>query len=189
MGYNSTANVWNRVGVSNATTGGNENLVDRIKINASLRMIDNAQPSGSKLVGVTGTQALGLDVNLKTVGITNAVLGGNETLLDRLKVNASLRMIDTSQPVGSQLIGATGTQTSGLDVNIKNAKVNVEIAETQSDIHGQLVGVTRVTQLGVKFFQQSPQSALNITLVGTGTTSSGIGTGIFSTGTGTQHQF
>ena len=65
MGYNSTANAWNRVGVSNATTGGNENLIDRIKINASLRMIDNAQASGSKLVGVTGTQASGLDVNIK----------------------------------------------------------------------------------------------------------------------------
>lgn len=66
MGYNSTANAWNRIGITNAVTGGNENLIDRIKVNAALRMIDNAQPSGSKLVNLTGTQALGLDVNVGT---------------------------------------------------------------------------------------------------------------------------
>ena len=69
MGYNSLTNAWNRIGITNATTGGNENLVDRIKVNAALRMIDNAQPSGSKLVNVTGTQALGLDVNVKNTSL------------------------------------------------------------------------------------------------------------------------
>lgn len=63
MGYNSISNAWNRLGITNAVTGGNENLIDRLKVNAALRMLDNAQPSGSKLVNVTGTQALGLDTN------------------------------------------------------------------------------------------------------------------------------
>jgi len=63
------------------------------------------------------------------------------------------------------------------------AKLPVEIAETQADIHGQLVQVTRVTQLVTKFFQQTPQNALNITVSGGGTATSGIGTGVFSTST------
>ena len=64
MGYNSLTDAWNRIGITNAVTGGNENLIDRIKVNAAMRMIDNAQPSGSKLINITGNQALGLDVNM-----------------------------------------------------------------------------------------------------------------------------
>ena len=63
-------------------------------------------------------------------------------------------------------------------------RIPVEIAETQSDIHGQIIGVSRITQLVTKFFQQTPQSFLNISASGGGAASSGIGTGIFSTGTG-----
>jgi len=63
MGYNSTANAWNRVGVTSGNLGGNETLLDRLKVNASLRMIDASLPVGSQLVGATGTQSLGLTVN------------------------------------------------------------------------------------------------------------------------------
>jgi len=79
---------------------------------------------------------------------------------------------------------ATAANSSPVVIASNQSKIPVEIAETQSDIHGQLIGVTRITQLVTKFFQQTPQNALNITLSGGATTSSGIGTGIFSTGTG-----
>ena len=80
---------------------------------------------------------------------------------------------------------ATMANSGPVTISSNQSKIPVEIAETQSDIHGQLIGVTRITQLVTKFFQQTPASVLNITLGGTGTTSSGIGTGIFSTGVGT----
>lgn len=65
MGYNSVADAWNRVGVMAANVNGNETLADKLKVNASLRMIDTAQAVGSQLVGATGTQAGGLNVNVR----------------------------------------------------------------------------------------------------------------------------
>ena len=59
------------------------------------------------------------------VGVTAAATAGNELTVDRLKVNASLRMIDTSLTAGSQLVAARGDQTTGLWVNVKNASVPV----------------------------------------------------------------
>ena len=64
-------------------------------------------------------------MNLKSVGITSASIGGNETTLDRLKVNASLRVIDTAQTAGTQLVGLRGDQTTGLWVNVKNTSIPV----------------------------------------------------------------
>lgn len=179
MGYNSVTNSWNRVGVANAATGGNENLIDRIKVNASLRMIDNAQSSGSKLIGVTGTAALGLDVNLKSVGITSANLGGNETTLDRLKVNASLRMLDVAQPVGSQLVGATGTQAAGLNVNIKNTSLAVTGPFFQATQPVSLATNTPTLQAGsTTTVTQATAANLNATVVGNGTFATQISTAL-----------
>ena len=73
LGYNSLTNAWNRVGIASGNLGGNETLLDRLKVNASLRMLDTAQPSGSQLVGAVGTQALGLLVN--TVDRAGRLLG------------------------------------------------------------------------------------------------------------------
>lgn len=86
MGYNSVTNTWNRIGITNAVTGGNENLIDRIKVNAALRMLDNAQPSGSKLVNVTGTATKGLDVNVTelkaaTLAVTVTAAAGTAATL------------------------------------------------------------------------------------------------------------
>ena len=78
---------------------------------------------------------------------------------------------------------ATMANSGPVTISSNQSKIPVEIAETQSDIHGQLIGVTRITQLVTKFFQQTPQNALNITVSGGGAASSGIGTGIFSTST------
>ena len=60
-----------------------------------------------------------------SVGITSAAVGGNETTADRLKVNASMRVLDTAQVAGSQLVAARGDQTTGLWVNLKNTSVAV----------------------------------------------------------------
>ena len=81
MGYNSLTNTWNRIGITNAVTGGNESLIDRIKVNAAMRMLDNAQPSGSKLINVTGTASKGLDVNptelrAATLAVTGTAASG-----------------------------------------------------------------------------------------------------------------
>ena len=64
MGYNSTANAWNRVGIASGNLGGNETFLDRLKVTASLRMLDTSQPVGSQLVGAIVTQALGLLANV-----------------------------------------------------------------------------------------------------------------------------
>jgi len=78
---------------------------------------------------------------------------------------------------------ATMANSAPFVIASNQSKIPVEIAETQSDIHGQLIGVTRITQLVTKFFQQTPQNALNITVSGGGTATSGVGTGVFSTST------
>ena len=69
-------------------------------------------------------------------------------------------------------------------VALSAGKNNVTIADTQADIHGQLVGVTRLTQITTKFFQQSPSNFLNVTVAG-GATATGptAGAAIFATGT------
>ena len=73
-----------------------------------------------------------------------------------------------------------------MPVTLPAGKNNVTIADTQADIHGQLVGVTRLTQITTKFFQQAPSSFLNVTASG-GATAAGptAGTAVFSTGTAT----
>ncbi|MDQ6722118.1 MAG: hypothetical protein M3003_15170 [Candidatus Dormibacteraeota bacterium] len=65
-----------------------------------------------------------------TVGIAGGTAAANETLTDRLKANAELRLLDTAQTVGSQLVAAKGDQTTGLWVNVKNASVAVTNAGT-----------------------------------------------------------
>ena len=72
-----------------------------------------------------------------------------------------------------------------LPVTFPAGKNYVTVADTQADIHGQLVGVTRITQITTKFFQQAPASFLNITVSG-GAAATGptAGAGVFSTGTG-----
>ena len=117
LGYNSLADAWNRVGITNAIAGGNENLLDRLKVNAALRMIDSAQPSGSKLVNVTGSQALGLDVNTGTdITAPTAMPAGGLGMRGWLsaiwtKINSSLAVTGTffqaTQPVSGTFFQAT----------------------------------------------------------------------------------
>jgi len=75
-------------------------------------------------------------------------------------------------------------QANPMPVTLPAGKNNVTIADTQADIHGQLVGVTRITQITTKFFQQAPSAFLNITASG-GATATGptAGAAVFSTST------
>ena len=71
-----------------------------------------------------------------------------------------------------------------MPVTMPAGKNKVTVDDTQVDIHGQLVGVTRITQIATKFFQQAPSAFLSITASG-GATATGptLGAGVFSTST------
>ena len=58
---------------------------------------------------------------INTVGIATGTGGASELLTDRMKVNAELRLLDTAQTAGGQLVAAKGDQTSGLWVNTKSS--------------------------------------------------------------------
>ena len=55
-----------------------------------------------------------------TVGIATGAGAGNEVSFDRLKVNAEVKILDTTQLAGSQIVAAKGDQASGLWVNVKS---------------------------------------------------------------------
>ena len=79
-----------------------------------------------------------------------------------------------------------GVNGAASDVSPSNPlPVSLEASNT-SDVHGQLVGVTRITQITTKFFQQAPSNFLNITASG-GATATGptAGAAVFATGTAT----
>jgi len=75
-------------------------------------------------------------------------------------------------------------QANPLPVTFPAGRSNVTIADTQADVHGQLVGVTRISQISTKFFQQGPAASLNISLSG-GATATGptLGGAVFASGT------
>ena len=77
------------------------------------------------LVDTGGRPFIKISDGTNITGITAAGIAGNELTVDRLKVNASLRMVDSAQSAGSQLVAAKGDQTTGLWVNIKNTTVPV----------------------------------------------------------------
>ena len=79
-------------------------------------------------------------------------------------------------------LGSIST-ASNVNANITSS-IPLQLADTQSDIHGQMLGVSRITQVTAKFFQQSPSNFLNISASG-GAAAIGptLGLGIFSTGT------
>ena len=89
----------------------------------------------------------------------------------------------TTQPVSGPVTDVQ-LRATPLSVMLPAGKNKVTVDDTQSDIHGQLVGVTRITQIATKFFQQAPSAFLNITTSG-GATATGptAGAGVFSTST------
>ena len=71
------------------------------------------------------TQVIAIDIggagaeSLFTTALTDGTNPANETLVDRLKVAAALRLLDTSQAATGQLVAAKGDQTTGLWANIR----------------------------------------------------------------------
>ena len=114
MGYNSTADAWNRVGITSGNLGGNETLLDRLKVNASLRMLDTAQAVGSQLVGATGTQLGGLNVNIKnssTLAITTTAASGVAATLTIPAVAGQFHYITSIKMLLYSTAARTGTAT------------------------------------------------------------------------------
>ena len=110
--------------------------------------------NASKVVKLaSGTNTIGkafITDGTNSVGITSASIGGNETTVDRLKVNASLRVIDTAQTAGTQLVGLRGDQTTGLWVNIKNTSIPVTGTFFQAT---QPVSIATTVPVSGTFFQ------------------------------------
>lgn len=68
-----------------------------------------------------GTQQSKITDGSNVVGVAASTSAASETAVDRLKVNAALRLLDTSQSAGSQLVAAKGDQIFGMWVNVKAA--------------------------------------------------------------------
>ena len=128
---------------------------------------------------------------MTTATITlNAGSGGEKPIIDTLTTvdgaaapaGSSVQMVKVGHGLASDF--KTATAATPLPVTFPAGKNNVTIADTQADIHGQLVGVTRITQVTTKFFQQAPAAFLNITASG-GATATGptAGAAVFSTST------
>lgn len=72
-----------------------------------------------------GSQRTKLTDGTNNVGVADSTTAASETAVDRLKVNSAIRLLDTAQTAGSQLVAAKGDQTTGLWVNVKNASLAV----------------------------------------------------------------
>ena len=80
---------------------------------------------------------------INTVGIATGTGGASELLTDRMKVNAELRLLDTAQTAGVQLVAAKGDQTSGLWVNTKSSALPTNAS---IETGGQLQQVAELLQ-------------------------------------------
>jgi hypothetical protein len=89
-----------------------------VTANAGTNLNTSALALDATLTG--GTQRTKLTDGTNNVGVGTSNVAGDETATDRLKVNAALRLLDTSLTAGAQLVAAKGDQTSGLWVNVKN---------------------------------------------------------------------
>lgn len=126
-----------------ATTAASETDATRQKTIAAIRLLDTSLGVGSQLVAAKGDSTSGMWVNIKAGGGTGggpgdvgASTAASETDAARQKTTAALRVLDTAQTAGSQLVAAKGDQTTGIWVNVKNATVPVS---------GTLTAVTAIT--------------------------------------------
>lgn len=110
-----------------------------VTANAGTNLNTSALALDATLTG--GTQRTKLTDGTNNVGMDAGNTAGNETTQDRLKVAAGLRMLDTTQTAGSQMVTAKGDQTSGLWVNVKNTPA-VTLASTT------ITGTVAATQSG-----------------------------------------
>jgi len=122
----------------------------------------------------------------------NPGTGGDKPLVDTLTTvdgvaapaGASVQIIKNA--FGPANTSTTVTTATPMPVTMPAGRNKVTVDDTQADIHGQLVGVTRITQITTKFFQQAPSAFLNINVAG-GATATGptAGAAVFASGTAT----
>lgn len=81
---------------------------------------------------------------------------------------------------------ATSANSAPVVLASNQSELAIALSTSQTDLHGQTLGVSRLTQITAKFFQQAPSNFLNITTSG-GATATGptLGLGVFATGTAT----
>jgi hypothetical protein len=90
-----------------------------ITANAGTNLNTSALALDATLTG--GTQRSKLTDGSNNVGVASSSTASDESAVDRLKVNAALRLLDTAQSAGAQLVAAKGDQSTGLWVNVKNS--------------------------------------------------------------------
>ena len=126
------------------------------------------------------------DTRLNTGTAGDLIATDELTTLNGAAATAGLKVQRVKPGYGSDGAFTDVSFSTPYPVTFPVGKNNVTIADTQADIHGQLVGITRITQITTKFFQQAPASFLNVTLAG-GATANGptAGAAVFATGTAT----
>lgn len=111
-----------------AYTSGTANWLARATVNTWQGLTFPVIAGGQVLTsGQVSTPALdtqgGLEVSVINPTGTPLRTAASETIGTRVEVNAALRLKDTTQSTGSQLVGAPGDATNGLFVNVKAGAV------------------------------------------------------------------
>ena len=109
-----------------------------------------------------GTARTKLTDGTNNVGVTDGKTASSETLTDQLKVAAALRLLDTSQADGAELVAAKGDQASGLWVNVKETSelANGTLEYTLTLILTELRVMNTMLQIGLSI-RDEPESLRN----------------------------
>ena len=133
-----------------------------VTANAGTNLNTSALALDATLTG--GTQRSKLTDGSNNVGVNDSSTAASEASLDRLKVNAALRLLDTAQGAGTQLVAAKGDQTTGLWVNIKNT--SVAVAATLAAETTKVIGTVNVAASQTIAVTQATAASLNAQVVG-----------------------
>lgn len=173
IGAGDIFNVATVPGVYRLTVAGLDQIRARVTLTSGTITINgwatNAINASKIMKLATGGLTIGkvfLTDGTNSVGVTSSNLAGNETLLDRAKVNASLRLFDTAQATGAQLVAAKGDQTLGLWVNVKNSTLATGAAQDGTDITAPTA--MPAGGLGIRGWLSSIWTKLNGSLAVTG---------------------
>ena len=93
--------------------------IDRAGVKTQVIQLDHGGAAAESLTSATNPLPVKLTDGTNSVTIADSSMAASETAVDRLKVNSALRLLDTAQAAGFQLVAAKGDQTSGLWVNVK----------------------------------------------------------------------
>ena len=93
--------------------------IDRAGIKTQVIQLDHGGAAAESLTSAANPMPVKLTDGTNSVTIADSSAAASETAVDRLKVNSALRLLDITQPAGSQLVAGKGDQTSGLWVNVK----------------------------------------------------------------------